>query len=269
MNLKPVFGTIEWQDDAARVSCAEALTQLSFSSIPFLVGGTCALRHYTHTGRQTKDLDVFVLPGDVQRVLDLFQSLGYRTALPFPHCLGKVFIDDFPIDVIFSSGNAVARVDDRWFAHAVDGEVCGVPVRLCPAVEMIWSKAFVQERERFDGADVLHLLRALGPTLDWTRLLQRFGPHWRVLLGHLVFFGFVFPDERHQIPIWVKEELIARFAKEPSETGNPVCNGTLLSREQYLDDVQEGAYWDARLEPVGSMTRDELDIWTAAIDEKT
>jgi hypothetical protein len=32
---------------------------------------------------------------------------------------------------------------------------------------MIWSKGFVMERERFDGADVTHLLRAVGPKLNW------------------------------------------------------------------------------------------------------
>ena len=56
---------------------------------------------------------------------------------------------------------------------------------LSPPEEMIWSKAFVQERERYDGADVIHLLRELGPTLDWPRLLMRFGDRWRVLLSFI------------------------------------------------------------------------------------
>ena len=52
------------------------------------------------------------------------------------------------------------------------------------------------ERERYDGADIAHLLRARADQLAWRRLLRRFGPHWRVLLGHLVLFGFVYPGER-------------------------------------------------------------------------
>jgi hypothetical protein len=44
-------------------------------------------------------------------------------------------------------------VDDLWFAHATPGDVLGIPVRLCPPEEMIWSKAFIMERERYDGAD--------------------------------------------------------------------------------------------------------------------
>ena len=90
-------------------------------------------------------------------------------------------------------------------------------VRLSPAEEMIWSKAFIQERERFDGADVLHLLRETGPSLDWPRLLMRFGDHWRVLLSHLILFGFVYPDKRQNVPAWVMDELIAAAEREPAE----------------------------------------------------
>jgi hypothetical protein len=46
-----------------------------------------------------------------------------------------------------------------------------------------------------------------------------------------------------------------------------VCNGTLLSREQYLVDLQAG-YRDGRLQPNGPMTQEEIDLWTAAIGEK-
>jgi hypothetical protein len=46
------------------------------------------------------------------------------------------------------------------------------------------------------------------------------------------------------------------------------CYGTLLSREQYLHDIVSWKYRDGREEPNGSMTRDHLDIWTAAIGAK-
>ena len=98
--------------------------------------------------------------------------------------------------MIYCSGNGVAEVDDEWFSFAADGEILGVPVRLCPAEEMIWSKAYVQERERFDGADIAHLIRCRGKSMDWDRLLRRFGDHWRVLFSHLVLFGFIYPGDR-------------------------------------------------------------------------
>src|SRR5262249_16447077 len=148
------------------------------------------------------------------------------------------------VDVIFSSGNAVAAVDDGWFANAVPGEVLGMPARLVPAEEMIWQKAFIQERERYDGADIAHLVRACD--LDWRRLPSPFGPHWRLLLSQLVTFGFVYPSERDRVPEWVMSDLLARLQAEL--TGPPpeerVCRGTLLSREQYLIDVKRWGYID-------------------------
>ncbi len=242
----------------------DALRVLSASDIPFLIGGAFAFARYVGIDRATKDLDVFVRPDDVHDVLDLFRERGYGAELTFPHWLAKVHSGQHFIDVIFSSGNGIARVDDRWFEHAPDGEVLGVPVRLSPPEEMIWSKAFVQERERFDGADVMHLIGQFGPSLDWTRLLERFGPHWRVLLGHLVMFGFVYPSQRDRIPAWVTEELTQRILVEPPSESR-ICNGTLLSREQYLIDVERSGCDDARLEPLGTMTTDDLEIWNRDI----
>ena len=37
-------------------------------------------------------------------------------------------------------------------------------VKLCPPEEIIWSKSFIMERERFDGADINHLLRICAAT---------------------------------------------------------------------------------------------------------
>jgi hypothetical protein len=250
-----------------RAFYVEALRHLERTTIPFLVGGTFAFARYVHIDRETKDLDIFIRPEDVPRTLALFRDLGYGVDLPFPHWLGKVHHGGHFLDLVFSSGNGVARVDDHWFDDPVEEEILGLRLPLCPPEEMIWSKAFVQERERFDGADVLHLLRELGLTLDWPRLLVRFGPHWPVLFSHIVLFGFVYPDQRHCIPEWIRNELTRRFAAESSESSNVVCNGTLLSREQYLYDLEHLGYSDARIEPIGRMTREETGIWTAAIGD--
>jgi hypothetical protein len=51
----------------------------------------------------------------------------------------------------------------------------------------------------------------------------------------------------------------------PSER---VCQGTLLSREQYLVDIERWGYKDARLLPRGNMTKAETDQWTVAIKEE-
>src|SRR5262249_17967308 len=151
------------------------LATLQRAGLPFLVGGAYALERYTCIRRNTKDFDIFVRPADSRRVLDVLAAAGYRTEVTFSHWLGKAYCGDDFLDVIFSSGNGLARVDDEWFLYAVGAEVFGLLVKLCPPEEMIWQKAYIVERERYDGADVAHLLRGCGPRLDWPRLLRRFG----------------------------------------------------------------------------------------------
>jgi hypothetical protein len=253
--------------DPAAEFYIDALRRLQASQMPFLVGGAFAFSHHSRVPRDTKDIDIFVRRDDCPRVLEMFTQAGYETELPYPHWLGKIRRDAHVMDVIFSSGNGVARVDDLWFDHAVKTNVLGLIVRLCPAEEMIWSKAFIQERERFDGADVLHLLRETGPSLDWPRLLMRFGDYWRVLLSHLILYGFAYPDRRQNIPGWVMDELLRRLNASRPNLQSDICYGTLLSREQYLHDVQAWKYRDGRVAPIGPMTPEEVEIWTAAIDE--
>jgi hypothetical protein len=135
---------------------------------------------------------------------------------------------------------------------------------------MIWSKAFVTERERYDGADIMHLLLACAETLDWDRLLRRFDVHWRVLFSYLCLFGFVYPSERTRLPAWVMTVLMERLEEEinapPPNTH--VCQGTLISREQYLPDLEQWGFEDARLTMTNAMTQEEIAHWTRAIKEK-
>jgi hypothetical protein len=245
----------------------EAMRALRDAGQRFLVGGAYAFRPYTGIERHTKDLDLFVLPGDIRRTLEVLSAAGYRCELTFPHWLGKAWKDDNFVDLIFSSGSGVAVVDDAWFAHSVPARVFDTDVRLIPAEEMIWSKAFVMERERYDGNDVIHLLRARGPHLDWRRLIDRFGPRWRVLLAHLVLYGFVYPAERTRVPEAPMSELLARLRAERAEEppSDRVCQGTLLSRAQYLMDIGPWGYRDARLGPDVRMTAEDIELWTQGI----
>ena len=246
------------------------LQTLAAAGVPVLVGGAYALAHYTGIERRTEDFDLFLRRADYDRAALVLEERGHRTELRFPHWLGKAFAGPLCVDLIFNSGNGLTRVDDAWFEHAVDADVLGVPAKLVPVEEMIWSKTFVMERERYDGADVAHLLREHAASLDWSRLLERIGANWRVLLAHLVLFGFVYPGERTMIPAGVMRELLDRLRDELHlpVTGASVCCGTLVSRAQYLHDVQHEGYADGRLPPSGTMSAEDIATWTEAIDGK-
>jgi hypothetical protein len=245
-----------------------AMRLLREAEIPFLVGGAYAFACYTNITRHTKDFDLFLEPHRVLQALSVLAEAGYQTEKTFPHWLAKAYSGDEFVDLIFRSGNGLSEVSERWFSRSTPGQVLGVDVALCPAEEIIWTKAFVQERERYDGADVAHLLLWCSQRIDWEYLLDLFGDYWRILFAHLVLFGFVYPSERKNIPDEVIRSLSERLA---AETASPpaverVCRGTLLSRAQYLVDVERWGFDDARMFPHGHMTSRDVADWTDAID---
>jgi hypothetical protein len=245
-----------------------ALQVLSDAGVPFLVGGAFAHACFTGIRRNTKDLDLFIRREHLDRVQDLVRAEGWRTELPYPHWLAKVYAGEDFIDLIYNSGNGVTPVDDLWFQDNPEAEVLGVPVKIANMEDGFLSKAFIMERERYDGADIAHLLHANAEHLDWAGLLERFGPNWRVLLAHLTLFGFIYPGERHRVPAWVMDRLLQKLAAEiaqPPAVDPHVCAGTLLSREQYLFDVEQLGYIDGRLTPASTMTPEDIQVWTEAI----
>jgi hypothetical protein len=241
----------------------DVLRALRDADLPFLIGGTYAMARYTHIDRATKDLDLMIRRDDWPAIARALRAAGIYTRLSFPHWLGKAILGKAQVDIIFNSGNALVSVDDSWFARAVPARVLGFSVLLCPPEELLWSKSFVMERERFDGADVLHLVLTMGRVLDWQRLCDRFRGHERVLLAHLILFGYVYPGEMRIIPEWVLRRLLR--APDVVPAGTRLCRGTLLSRAQYLVDVEKWGYTDARTPPFGRLSARENAIWTNAI----
>jgi hypothetical protein len=232
--------------------------------IEFLVGGAYALAQYTAINRDTKDFDLFLRPQDVERALTMWRKAGYVADYSFRHWLAKVQCGSVYVDIIFRSGNGLATVDAAWFQNARAATVFGVGVKIVPPEELIWQKAYIMERERFDGADVAHLLSACATRLDWDRLVKRFAVDWRVLWSHLILFGFIFPSRRHLIPAKLIEDFTAKALTEQAEPPgpDPVCNGTLLSRIQYQSDL--GDFLDARLTGRSAISAEELQHWVEA-----
>lgn len=256
--------------DSRRAFYTRTIEILTHHGVEFMIGGGHAFNAYTKMDRASKDFDVFVRQESCSRALQIMREEGYTTELSFPHWLGKAHSNDHTVDFIYGSGNGVAPVDGEWFAHAHPGELWGYPVQFCPVEELIWSKSFIMERERYDGGEIAHLLHSCAETLDWPRLLARFGEHWPVLLSHLVLFHFIYPFDRHKMPLGVTQLLIRKLRtnliEPPPE--RKVCNGTLLSRAQYLVDVEKWGYLDGRLEPPGAMTPEDVEHWTNAMKEE-
>lgn len=255
-------------DQPTREFYVSALNCMDRSGVPYCVAGAYALAAHAGIVRHTKDLDIFLRRQDMSQAIAAFQQAGFRTERTHPHWLAKVFADQSVapgafVDLIFRAASGLWEVDEPWLSHAMPGEVVGRVAPLCPAEELIWSKAMVMERNRFDGADVAHVIQARGRELDWPRLLRRARGHEGVLLGHLAFYRYIYPADARKVPDEVMEELFRRV-REERPPAVPLCRGTLLSWDQYLPDVTERGMIDGRLRPWGNLTQEEITRWTEA-----
>jgi hypothetical protein len=217
----------------------EVLELLNASGIPYVVSGAFALHEHTGIWRDTKDLDVFLAPEHVPRTIELLEQKGFRCEICDPVWLAKVRRGDYYVDLITGMSNAVIRVDQSWIERAIFTEVLGVPARALAAEELIASKLFVTRRERFDGADIAHIVYAAGHVMDWNRLLQLAGNHWEMLLWSLVLFHYIYPmSSAVPLPVW--DELLTKFradVQNPDVTA--AFRGSLIDENMFAIDIKE------------------------------
>lgn len=265
---RPLRASSPWEhlDEPTRQFYLKALDVLDRCGVGYCVAGAYALAAHAGIVRHTKDLDVFLKRADLERALAAFERAGCRIERTHPHWLAKAYSVELPeafIDLIFRAASGIWEVDNEWVSHARLGPVVGREAPLCPAEELIWSKAMVMERHRFDGADIAHVVQARGRELDWDRLLRRATGHEGVLLGHLSFFQYIYPCDADAVPARVMDELFRRVREHRPPTDR-LCRGTLLSWEQYLPDINDRGLVDGRLHPWGTLMPEEIERWTAA-----
>ena len=259
-----------WIPDEERAVYKRALEAVNGAGVPYVVAGAYAI--YEHTGiyRKTKDLDLFFEPSSVIPAARALRDAGFVTRLEDAHWLAKATSGDCFVDLIYGMGNGVSLVDDGWVRHSRSGILAATPVRIAPAEELIWHRLFISERHRHDVSDILHLMLCVGDTLDWTRLVERTGPNWPLLLAQIVTFGYVYPGYRSNVPAWVYEQLLERAGTELTADDEDVdfTRGPLISRFSFSIDVREWGFHDPRGNLVReARTRPEIraiaaaDVW--------
>ncbi len=235
------------QREEARAFYKKALGLLDETGVDYMLGGAFALRHYTGIYRDTKDLDVFCRSSDYPKILKFFADKGYETQLYDVRWLAKILNGEYFVDIIWDTVNNICRVDDKWFQRAPTGEFAGHEVKFLPAEELLWCKIYVQNRERYDGADVNHLILKHGSQMDWKHVLSRMDPHWHLLLSQILSFQFCYPsDYREAVPQWLFDELMER-ARQQYDMPSPferVCRGPIIDQTQYAVDIKE---WDYKV----------------------
>lgn len=263
-----LIGTKEGLNEDAEAFYRNVLMALREHEIGFLVGGSYAAAHYTGRTPHTKDLDIFLPPHQADAALDALSCTGFKTEKTYPFWIAKAHQGEYFVDIIYRAASGLWEIEEEWLDQGEQTELWGVPVRICSVEELIWTKAALMDRTRFDGNDVLHLLQAKSHDLDWERLRQLAGDNWRLLLAHLTLFGYVYPDLIPLVPKHLLAELSLHLLSERGEneqSEESLCRGTLISNSQYIYDIEELGYRDARLRPWGQLTPQELQPWIEAV----
>jgi predicted nucleotidyltransferase len=229
----------EYHDDE-RTLYRRVLLLLNEIGIPYAVSGAFALQHHTGIWRDTKDLDLFLTSQNVQRALAALKAAGFECEVRDPVWLAKAHQGEFFVDLITGMSNAVIVVDDSWIARASPAVVVGVETKVLGAEELIASKLFVTRRERFDGADIAHVIYGTEGKINWDRVLEVAGEDWEMVFWALVLFRYIYPAQTSYVPARVWDDLIGRFIsaiKNPDK--NARFRGSLIDENQFAIDMKE------------------------------
>lgn len=218
----------------------EVLEVLNGCQISYAVSGAFALHYHTGIWRNTKDLDLFLTAEELPKAMACLERNGLGCEVCDPVWLAKAKRNDYFVDLITGMSNAVIVVDDSWIKNSKASDVLGIPTRVLPAEELLASKLFVMRRERYDFADIAHVIFGTKGALDWNRILKLVHEHWEVLLGTLVLFRYVYPANSHYVPASVWQHLLTRFQAELASP-NPTAKfrGSLIDDNMFAIDVEE------------------------------
>jgi len=199
--------------------------------ILFGLGGGLALGYYPGHLCRSKDLDIYISPEHRRRVISMMTDCGledYHDRVPYDReWIYRGHQDGIIVDAIWAMANKRASVDDRWTSCGPLVQLCGQSFRVIPPEELIWSKLYVLQRDRCDWPDILNLLYATGPTLDWDHMFQRLRADKPLLKGVLSVFEWLSPARAAAIP----DEVWRSLGLEP-----PVAEGAGgCSRKDLLD----------------------------------
>ena len=235
---------------------------MNAEGVPYAVAGAFALQKYTGIWRVTKDLDLFVKLEDVPRALAHLAQQGFRCETLDPVWLAKAHRGEYFVDLISGMSNAVIVVDDSWMNRAVPAAIAGVESKIISVEDLISSKLFVIRRERFDGADIAHIIYRTQGKIDWERIVTLAGEHWEILLWALILFRYVYPAHTDFVPAPLWLDLLSRFMRvvQHPDPGAPF-RGSLVDDNIFSIDLNdwglenlESEYRDRRLRDTGSST---------------
>ncbi len=227
---------------------ARWLRILNETGDPYAVGGAFAVYAYTGAWRDSKDLDVFLPPHGLKPALDALRAAGFRTEVRDRLWLAKVHRPPAFMDLLFAVRHSTSlRITADWFSTCRPVELLGVRTCMLGPEEVIATKVYLAARDRFDGADIAHLVRAAGGRVDWQRVIDLLHGDEEIVLWHLVFFQIVYPGLVDYLPTDLMGRAFDQLRTAWSDPADQrAFRGMLLDPEVFAVDVTEWGHDDGR-----------------------
>ena len=189
--------------------------------IRFAIGGGLAFSEYSGRARNTKDIDLYIFPCDREKAIAAVLSLGFEDYYEKePYDRSWIFRScqaDVIVDIMWTAPNHRMTVDPRWLTRGRDACIHGSLVKFLPPEELIWAKIYVLQRDRCDWPDLLNILHAAGPMLDWRHLVDRVGKDAPLLAALLSTYRWMCPERALKLPVWIWDRLGLRPWPEVSD----------------------------------------------------
>ena len=218
----------------------EILVLLEKHKVSYAVAGAFAMQEHTGICRDTKDLDVFLTAQNAVHAVKHLRDEGFECEVFDPVWLFKARRKEFFVDLITGMSNAAIVVDESWIERSVPAVVHGVNTRVLAAEELLASKLFIARRERFDGADVAHIIYRTRGEIEWQRVLQLVGEHWEILLWALILFRYSYPAQTNYVPAEIWKDILSRFQRALSQPEPSArFRGSLVDDKMFAIDVNE------------------------------
>ena len=210
--------------------------------VRFAMSGGFTSSFYTAMWRNTKDMDLCVLPRDRHAMIEATREAGLHDLYdekPYDrNWIYRSTHEGIIVDIIWRLANAAGDVDEAWLGCGPRIALYDETLALVPPEEMIWSKIHVVQRERCDWTDIINMLFATGAGLDWNRLIGRLAGEERLLASVLLLFTWVAPGRARAFPEWIWPRLgIERPAHGPHCDGDRVAR---LDSRPWFSPLRDG-----------------------------
>jgi hypothetical protein len=211
-----------------------ALRKIQKAKIPIVLGGAFGLASYTGRLRNTKDLDLLILPAHRKEAIHCLSEIGFDDFFekkPYErHWIYRSYHENLIIDLIWGMANRRADVDESWFEGCATLQIREETIHVLPVEYIFWMKLYVLQRDRSDWLDLINLLYASIDHFNWELLLEKVDEDLPLLSAITQIFSWICPEKAEHIPQSIYAKLGIRHSINKNKKEKHI-----LSRIRLLD----------------------------------